>query len=159
MKTRPTLSADEPHDTASGKVLTFGLGGETYGLDILRVQEIRGWSAITHIPQSPCHVLGVLTRRSSMVLFVGLKVRLGLDGAELIPVTVIIVLSVTTSSGRGHSHPGFSYVFFFEPAADANKRLIELEGPVAEPSAGTSIHPNPPFDIGIHRENIWRKQM
>ena len=44
----------------SRQVLTFCLGGETYGVDILRVQEIRGWSPVTRIPKSPPHVLGVL---------------------------------------------------------------------------------------------------
>jgi purine-binding chemotaxis protein CheW len=44
----------------SHQVLTFILGSETYGVDILRVQEIRGWSPVTRIPQSPPHVLGVL---------------------------------------------------------------------------------------------------
>ena len=44
----------------SHQVLTFVLGKETYGVDILRVQEIRGWSAVTKIPHAPPHVLGVL---------------------------------------------------------------------------------------------------
>ena len=47
----------------SNQVLTFTLGNETYGVDILRVQEIRGYSPVTRIPQSPAHVLGVLNLR------------------------------------------------------------------------------------------------
>ena len=44
--------------TGGRQVLTFDLGGETYGVDILRVQEIRGWSPVTRIPKAPRHVLG-----------------------------------------------------------------------------------------------------
>ncbi len=43
-----------------GQMLTFRLGAETYGVDILSVKEIRGWSPVTRIPESPTHMLGVL---------------------------------------------------------------------------------------------------
>ena len=84
----------------SGQVLTFVLGEETYGVDILRVQEIRGWSAVTKIPHSPPHVLGVLNLRGSIVPIVDLRMRFELDRAEYTTITVIIVMSVLTPSGR-----------------------------------------------------------
>ncbi|MEJ1961831.1 MAG: chemotaxis protein CheW [Gammaproteobacteria bacterium] len=59
--------APEPGGAESHQVLTFVLGNETYGVDILRVQEIRGWSAVTKIPHAPAHVLGVLNLRGSIV--------------------------------------------------------------------------------------------
>jgi purine-binding chemotaxis protein CheW len=86
--------------SARQQVLTFVLGEETYGVDILRVQEIRGWSAVTKIPQSPAHVLGVLNLRGSIVPIVDLRMRLALERAEYTSVTVIIVLSVASGSGR-----------------------------------------------------------
>lgn len=86
--------------SASRQVLTFVLGNETYGVDILRVQEIRGWSAVTKIPQAPAHVLGVLNLRGSIVPIVDLRMRLDLERAEYTAVTVIIVLSVTCGAGR-----------------------------------------------------------
>lgn len=86
--------------TGSNQILTFMLGDETYGVDILRVQEIRGWSPVTRIPQSPPHVLGVLNLRGSIVPIVDLRMRLSLDRAEYTPVTVIIVLSVEAAQGR-----------------------------------------------------------
>jgi len=82
------------------QMLTFMLGDETYGVDILRVQEIRGWSPVTRIPQSPHHVLGVLNLRGSIVPVVDLRMRLNLDRAEYTAVTVIIVLSVDSGNGR-----------------------------------------------------------
>ncbi len=84
----------------TNQVLTFILGMETYGVDILLVQEIRGWSQVTRIPQTPPHVLGVLNLRGSIVPIVDLRMRFRLERAEYTAVTVIIVLSVETSSGR-----------------------------------------------------------
>jgi len=82
------------------QVLTFVLGNETYGVDILRVQEIRGWSAVTKIPHAPSHVLGVLNLRGSIVPIVDLRMRFALERAEYTTVTVIIVMSVNTPAGR-----------------------------------------------------------
>ncbi|HTW37434.1 MAG TPA: chemotaxis protein CheW [Steroidobacteraceae bacterium] len=87
-------------DSQARQVLTFVLGGETYGVDILRVQEIRGWSAVTKIPQSPPHVLGVLNLRGAIVPIVDLRTRFALERAEYTAVTVIIVLSVMSATGR-----------------------------------------------------------
>lgn len=85
---------------SSRQVLTFSLDAETYGVDILRVQEIRGWSPVTRIPKSPPHVLGVLNLRGSIVPIVDLRARFGLEHAEFTALTVIIVLSIVTPKGR-----------------------------------------------------------
>jgi purine-binding chemotaxis protein CheW len=82
------------------QVLTFQLGAETFGVDILRVKEIRGWSPVTRIPNSPGDVLGVLNLRGSIVPVLNLRMRLGLETIDFTPLTVIIVLSVMTRSGR-----------------------------------------------------------
>jgi purine-binding chemotaxis protein CheW len=84
----------------SQQVLTFVLGKETYGVDILRVQEIRGYSAVTKIPHAPPHVLGVLNLRGSIVPIVDLRMRFSLDRAEYTAVTVIIVVAVMSATGR-----------------------------------------------------------
>jgi len=92
-----TANADTP---ASQQVLTFVLGSETYGVDILRVQEIRGWSSVTKIPHAPPHVLGVLNLRGSIVPIVDMRMKFNLERAEYTAVTVIIVLSVQARKGR-----------------------------------------------------------
>jgi purine-binding chemotaxis protein CheW len=81
------------------QVLTFSLGREVYGVDILRVKEIRGWSPVTRIPQSPPAVLGVLNLRGAVVPIIDMRVRFALPAAEFTPVTVIIVLSLRTEAG------------------------------------------------------------
>ncbi len=93
-----------PEDLNAGKsaarqMLTFCLAEETYGVDILRVKEIRGWSPVTRIPQSPRHVLGVLNLRGAIVPIIDLRTRFDLPTAEFTPVTVIIVISVKTADG------------------------------------------------------------
>jgi purine-binding chemotaxis protein CheW len=82
------------------KVLTFSLGHEVYGVDILRVKEIRGWSPVTRIPQSAASVLGVLNLRGVIVPIIDLRVRFALKTAEFNAVTVIIVLSLPASGGQ-----------------------------------------------------------
>lgn len=95
----PAKSSKGPGEQ-SYQVLTFVLGNETYGVDILRVQEIRGWSAVTKIPHAPSHVLGVLNLRGSIVPIVDLRMRFALDRADYTAVTVIIVVSVRSRTGR-----------------------------------------------------------
>ncbi len=98
-----TSQATKPEQTGgdgSHQVLTFVLGNETYGVDILRVQEIRGWSAVTKIPHAPAHVLGVLNLRGSIVPIVDLRMRFALERAEYTAITVIIVVSVISAAGR-----------------------------------------------------------
>ena len=100
MPSNPPLKNIRGPRKEAQQVLTFVLGSETYGVDILRVQEIRGWSTVTKIPHSPPHVLGVLNLRGSIVPIVDLRMRFSLDQAEYTAVTVIIVVSVVSGSGR-----------------------------------------------------------
>ena len=93
-------TAGGPAADSTKQMLTFVLGEETYGVDILRVQEIRGWSPVTRIPQSPQHVLGVLNLRGSIVPIVDLRMRLGFANAEYNAITVIIVLCIQSAHGR-----------------------------------------------------------
>ena len=79
--------------------LTFHLAEEEYGVDILRVQEIRGWEPVTRIPNSPEYVKGVLNLRGSIVPIIDLRTRFNLPQSEYTPMTVVVVLSVKSESG------------------------------------------------------------
>jgi purine-binding chemotaxis protein CheW len=74
--------------------LTFQLAGEEYGLGILAVQEIRGWSAVTAVPHAPVWVLGVIDLRGVVVPVIDLLQRFQLEPAEFGPATVVIVICV-----------------------------------------------------------------
>lgn len=79
--------------------LTFIMADEEYGVDILRVQEIRGWENVTPIPNAPPHIKGVINLRGTIVPIIDLRQRFGLSKAEYGPLTVVIVLKVNTRKG------------------------------------------------------------
>ena len=74
--------------------LSFTLGKDDYGIDILRVQEIRGWEEVRKIPNTPDYIKGVMNLRNTVVPIVDLRIRFSLKDIEYVPTTVIIVLSV-----------------------------------------------------------------
>ena len=88
------------HKHVARQVLSFTLEHETYAVDILRVREIRGFSAVTHMPDTPSHLLGVLNLRGSIVPIVDMRRRIGVAPMEPSALTVIIVLSVESARGR-----------------------------------------------------------
>jgi purine-binding chemotaxis protein CheW len=85
---------------ASNQILTFHLAGTEYGLGILCVQEIRGWSGVTRLPQAPAHALGVINLRGEIVPILDMRRRLGLPPMELSPSTVVIVIRVAAAGGE-----------------------------------------------------------
>ena len=74
--------------------LTFMLAGEEYGVDILRVQEIKGWDKATPIPNTPDYVRGVMNLRGTIVPIIDLRMRFTMDRIDYGPTTVVIVLRV-----------------------------------------------------------------
>ncbi|WP_006787427.1 chemotaxis protein CheW [Thiorhodospira sibirica] len=76
--------------------LTFILAGEEYGIDILRVEEIRGWSKTTPIPNAPSYLKGVINLRGTIVPIVDLRERFHLEHLDYGPTTVVIVVRVQT---------------------------------------------------------------
>jgi purine-binding chemotaxis protein CheW len=81
---------------SGSQYLSFALGNEEYGIDILKVQEIRGYSAITAIPNTPAYIRGVINLRGAVVPVVDLRARFGLAAAEYDKFTVIIVVTIGT---------------------------------------------------------------
>ena len=79
---------------AGGEFLTFRLGAEEYGIDILRVQEIRSYEQPTRIANAPGFIKGVVNLRGVIVPIVDLRLKLGCESAEYNSFTVVIVLNV-----------------------------------------------------------------
>jgi purine-binding chemotaxis protein CheW len=90
------VHSDGEHD----QFLTFIMAGEEYGVDILRVQEIRGWDGVTPIPNTPDYIKGVINLRGSVVPIIALRERFGLESVEYGPTTVVIVLRVESDKGE-----------------------------------------------------------
>jgi purine-binding chemotaxis protein CheW len=80
--------------TDGRQYLTFALGGQEYGIDILNVQEIKGYSPITPIPNTPSHVKGVMNLRGTIIPVIDLRTKLGMREAEYGSFTVIVVVRV-----------------------------------------------------------------
>jgi len=80
--------------TDCDQFLTFMLQDEEYGIDILRVQEIKGFSRIRPIPNAPSYVRGVMNLRGTVVPVLDLRARFGMPDAEYNQFTVIIVVSI-----------------------------------------------------------------
>jgi purine-binding chemotaxis protein CheW len=78
----------------SGEFLTFRLGAEEYGIDILRVQEIRSYEPPTRIANAPSFIKGVVNLRGVIVPIIDLRLKLNCDTAEYNDFTVVIVLNV-----------------------------------------------------------------
>ncbi len=96
-----TGATGAPIDRAgSQQVLTFKLAGEEYGVGILKVQEIRGWSAVTAIPHAPAWILGVIDLRGVVVPVIDLRRRFELEPAQFGPATVVIVIRVAGAGGE-----------------------------------------------------------
>ncbi|MFN0183581.1 MAG: chemotaxis protein CheW [Aquabacterium sp.] len=79
---------------ASGEYLTFRLGDEEYGIDILRVQEIRSYETPTRIANAPAFLKGVVNLRGTIVPIIDLRVKLACDSSDYNAFTVVIVLNV-----------------------------------------------------------------
>ena len=96
-----TFAATDKNTTRAGEqFLTFMLAGQEYGVDILRVQEIKGWDKVTAIPHTPGYVLGVINLRGSVVPILDLRRRFALPAMEFGPTTVIIVVRMTGNDDR-----------------------------------------------------------
>mgnify|MGYP000468060455 CR=1 FL=1 len=87
-------------DENSEQYLTFLLGDEEYGVEILRVQEIKGWDQVTSIPNSPHYLCGVLNLRGTIVPIVDLRLRFDMPPKEYTPTTVVVVLKVEGATNR-----------------------------------------------------------
>jgi purine-binding chemotaxis protein CheW len=89
-----TLTAEHTTSSQTRQFLTFALGQEEYGVEILKIQEIKGFSAITPLPTAPAYVKGVLNLRGTIVPILDLRAKFGLPEAAVTPFTVIVVVQV-----------------------------------------------------------------
>ncbi|ORE88886.1 purine binding chemotaxis protein CheW [Oceanococcus atlanticus] len=90
-------SADDKAGQLEGErreFLSFRLGAEEYGVDILKVQEIRSYDSVTRLPEAPAYIKGVINLRGTIVPVVDLRLKLKLEQAEYDQQTVMIILNM-----------------------------------------------------------------
>ena len=97
-----TNTIDDDQDSfivAGEQYLTFLLGEESYGFNILSVKEIRGWDDATLVPNSPQYMKGVVNLRGTIVPIIDLRIRFDVGEASYLPTTVVIIVSGEVESG------------------------------------------------------------
>src|SRR3984957_17442156 len=90
----PDLAAGHHAGTASTEFISFAIGDEQYGVDIMAVREIKEWSGVTALPNQPDYMRGVLNLRGVMVPIIDLRCRFGQGLTDATPVHVVIVVQV-----------------------------------------------------------------
>ena len=120
---------------ASAEFLTFRLGAEEYGIDILRVQEIRSYEEPTRIANAPAFIKGVVNLRGVIVPVVDLRLKLGCENVEYNAFTVVIVLNV---HGR-----------VVGAVVDSVSDVLELAGDLIKPAPEMNATVDTSFITGI----------
>ena len=123
----------------AGKYLTFALGKEQYGLEILKVREIIGYMDITAVPQTPNYVKGVINLRGQVIPVIDLRAKFGMDTAEITEQTCIIVCEI--QSGNRSFSTGI--------VVDNVEEVLDIDGADIEeaPQFGSSVDTN--FILGM----------
>jgi purine-binding chemotaxis protein CheW len=122
-----------------GKYLTFALGPEEFGLEILKVREIIGYMEITAVPRTPAYVRGVINLRGQVIPVVDLRAKFGMTIEQTTTETCIIV--VETQQGRQKFSTGI--------VVDRVRDVLDIIGDQIEdtPSFGASVESN--FILGM----------
>lgn len=129
-------SAEVSTQELAGKYLTFELGGEVYGLEILKVQEIIGMMAVTQVPRTPKFVRGVINLRGKVIPVVDLRIKFGLDSQEDTEKTCIIVVQVS------------------QDGVEVTMGILVDEVSEVLDVASEQIEPPPSFGVGVDTDFI-----
>ena len=89
-----TRAGSEQAKSGASEYLTFRLDAEEYGIDILRVQEIRGYENPTRIANAPAFLKGVVNLRGTIVPIIDMRLKFGCSSAEYNSFTVVIILNI-----------------------------------------------------------------
>jgi len=134
-----TRQLNEEITKNEGKYLTFALGAEEYGLEILKVREIIGYMEITAVPQTPQYVKGVINLRGQVIPVIDLRTNFGMNTAEITEETCIIVVETS------HANRKFSTGV----VVDRVQEVLDIAGKDIEetPQFGSAV--NTDFILGM----------
>lgn len=130
----------------AGKYLTFKLGSEEFGLEILKVQEIIQMQAITRVPRTPEFVRGVINLRGKVIPVVDLRLKFGMEHLEDTEKTCIVVVQIRNASG----------VVVMGTIIDEVREVLDIPEASIEdtPSFGTSIDTEFILGMGKIGQNV-----
>ncbi|MHC4552677.1 MAG: chemotaxis protein CheW [Planctomycetota bacterium] len=138
-----TIEQQQILSDKEGKYLTFALGPEEYGLEILKVREIIGYMDITAVPQTPDYVKGVINLRGQVIPVVDIRTLFGMESKEITEETCIIVVEV-----QRHNR-----TFSTGVVVDQVSEVLDVAGEDIEeaPQLGASV--NTDFILGMGKVN------
>jgi purine-binding chemotaxis protein CheW len=126
-----------------GKNLTFALGDEEFGLEILKVREIIGYMQITAVPQTPGHVKGVINLRGQVIPVIDLRMKFGMNEVDVTEETCIIVVEITQGDRR----------FQTGIVVDRVKEVLDIDGDNIENSPQFGANVDTDFILGMGKVN------
>jgi len=136
----------QPNANSIEQFLTFQLAGEAYGVEILKVQEIRGWEAVRVMPNTPVFIKGVLNLRGSVVPIVDLRERFSLESSEYSSKTVVIVLCV--------EHVNNPFVMGIVADAVSDVLDINVDEIKKSPNLGSKINTRYMRGMHVYKQNM-----
>jgi purine-binding chemotaxis protein CheW len=88
--------SNDPNSGGKGlaEFISFAIGDDQYGVNIMAVREIKGWSGVTHLPRQPDYVRGVLNLRGVMVPIIDLRCRFGQGTTDATPMHIAIIVKI-----------------------------------------------------------------
>jgi purine-binding chemotaxis protein CheW len=140
----PAMEIQENPADLAGKYLTFNLGDEQYGLEILKVQEIIGMQSITKIPRTPDYVKGVINLRGKVIPVIDLRLKFEIEEKEFTRKTCIIVVQVTRDDHK----------LIMGIIVDEVSEVLDITGDKIEapPSMGTKLETQ--FILGMAKTEL-----
>jgi purine-binding chemotaxis protein CheW len=85
----PGIPQEETH-----QIVAFVIDGQHYGIDIMAVREIRNWTGVTQLPNTPDYMMGVINLRGVIVPVVDMKIRFGLSRSEPTTANVVVIVAI-----------------------------------------------------------------
>jgi purine-binding chemotaxis protein CheW len=85
---------ETPVGPTPAQLISFAIGDDQYGVDIMAVREIKGWIDITHLPKQPDYVRGVLNLRGVIVPIIDLRCRFGQGLTQATPMHIVIIVQI-----------------------------------------------------------------
>ncbi|MEM9602145.1 MAG: chemotaxis protein CheW [Pseudomonadota bacterium] len=122
MSLEPMDPVEKSPESITDQYLTFLLDGVEYGIDILKVKEIKSWSAVTPIPSTTTTVLGVINLRGSIVPVIDARMRFYVDGRDQDDTTAVIIVN-----SHNHGVDRFVGLLVDEVADVHNLRAVDIQ--------------------------------
>lgn len=133
------VRASQNEGAGEGKYLTFALGAEEFGLEILTVREIIGYISVTPVPRTPHYVKGVINLRGQVIPVMDLRLKFDMEASDVTDQTCIIVIETT----QGQKEVSVGIV------VDRVQEVLDIDGSDIDPPPQFSGSVSTDFILGI----------